>query len=196
MLALAFLGCLVVLQQKDIDILTEMPRRQQICLYILELNYIPQLDVIKLGNLYNWQTLQRKALVTSLIAMPLVGTQWRSFISWHVLIRMFLQVRPCYLQGSRLITKSIAISAYCYIGTSRGYNSPQYFVLKALARLQLQQAPIKRLTKSIILGQKQYWLRSLQVPLLPRQPLNQRLQAIWISCRYRFSKLGINRRPL
>ena len=165
-------------------------------LYILELNYIPRLDVIELGNLCNRQTSRRKALVTSLTATPSVRTQWRSFISRHIIIRIFLQVRPCRLQGSRLIIKSIVISAYYRIGTSRGYSSPQYFILKALARLQLQQAPIKRLTKSIILGQKQYWLRSLQVPLLPRQPLNQRLQAIQISCRYRFSKLGINRRPL
>ena len=141
-------------------------------LYILELNYIPQLDVIKLDNLYNQQTSRRKALVTLLTATPSVRIQWRSFISRYIIIRIFLQVRPCYLQGSRLIIKSIAISAYRYIGTSRGYSSPQYFILKALARLQLQQAPIKRLTKSIILGQKQYWLRSLQVPFLPRQPLN------------------------
>ena len=147
-------------------------------LYILELNYIPQSDVIKLGNLYNRQTSRRKALVTSLTATPLVRTQWRSFISQYIIIRIFLQVRPYYLQGSRLITKSIVISAYYYIGTSRGYSSPQYFILKALARLQLQQVPIKRLTKSIILGQKQYQLRSLQVSLLPRWPLNQRLQAI------------------
>ncbi len=173
-----------------------MLRRQQICLYILELNYIPQSDVIKLGNLYNRQTLQRKALVTSLTATPLVRTQWRSFISQYIIIRIFLQVRLYYLQGSRLIIKSIVISTYYYIGTSRGYSSPQYFILKALARLQPQQAPIKYLTKSIILGQKQYQLRSLQVPPLPRQPLNRRLQAIQISCCYRFSKLGINRRPL
>ena len=74
---------------------------------------------------------------------------------------------------------------------SRRYNSPQYFILKALARLQLQQAPIKRLTKPIIFGQKQYQLKSLQISSLPRQPLNQRLQAIQISYRYRFFKLGI-----
>ena len=165
-------------------------------LYILELNYIPQLDVIELGNLYNQQTSRRKALVTSLMATPLVRTQWRSFISWYIIIRIFLQVRPCRLQGGRLIIKSMAISAYRYMGTGRGCSSPQYFVLKALARLQPQQAPIKRLIKSIILGQKQYRLRSLQVPPLPRQPLNRRSQAIWISYRYRFSKLGINRRPL
>ena len=157
---------------------------------------MPWSDVIKLGNLYNQQTLRRKALVTSLIATPLVRTQWRSFISQYIIIRIFLQVRPYYLQGSRLIIKSIAISTYRRIGTSRGYSSPQYFILKALARLQLQQASIKRSTKSIILGQKQYRLKSLQVPPLPRQPLNQRLQAIQISYRYRFSKLGINRRPL
>ena len=152
MLALAFSGCLVVLQQKDINILIKMLRRQQICLYKLELNYIPQSDVIKLGNLYSRQISRRKALVTSLTATPLVGTQWRSFISRYIIIRMFLQVRLYRLQGGRLITKSIIISAYCYIGTSRGYSSPQYFILKALARLQLQQAPIKHLTKSIILG--------------------------------------------
>ena len=165
-------------------------------LYILELNYIPQSDVIKLGNLYNQQISRRKALVTSLTATPLVRTQQRSFISRHIIIRIFLQVRPYRLQSSRSITKSIAISTHRYIGTSRGYSSLQYFILKALARLQPQQAPIKRLTKSIILSQKQYRLRSLQVPLLPRWPLNRRLQAIQISCRYRFSKLGINRRPL
>ena len=157
---------------------------------------MPWLDVIKLGNLYNQQTSRRKALVTLLTATPLVRTQWRSFISRHIIIRIFLQVRPYYLQGGRLITKSIAISAYYYIGTSRGYSSSQYFVLKALVHLYLQQVPIKCLTKSIILGQKQYQLRSLQVPPLPRQPLNQRLQAIQISYCYRFSKLGINRRPL
>ena len=173
-----------------------MPRRQQIRLYILELNYIPQLDVIKLGNLYNQQTLRRKALVILLIATPLVRMQLRFFISQYIIIKMFLQIQPYYLQGSRLTIKSIVISAYYYIGTSRGYSSPQYFILKALARLQLQQAPIKYLTKSIILGQKQYQLRSLQVPPLPRWLLNQRLQAIQISCCYRFSKLGINRRPL
>ena len=173
-----------------------MLRRQQIRLYILELNYILQSDVIELGNLYNRQTSRRKALVTSLTATPLIRTQWRSFISQYIIIRIFLQVRPCYLQGGRLITKSIAISAYCRIGTSRGYSSPQYFILKALARLQPWQAPIKRLTKSIILGQKQYRLKSLQVSSLPRQLLNRRLQAIQISYRYRFSKLGINRRPL
>ena len=196
MLALAFSGCLVVLQQKDIDILTEILRRQQIRLYILEPNYMPQLDVIELGNPCNRQILQRKALVMSLTATPLIRTQWRSFISWYIIIRIFLQVRPCCLQGSRLITKSIAISAHRRIGTGRGCSSPQYFILKALARLQPQQAPIKRLTESIILGQKQYRLRSLQVPPLPRQPLDQRLQAIWISYCYRFSKLGINRQPL
>ena len=147
---------------------------------------MPQLDVIKLGNLQYWQTLQRKALVTLLIATPLVGTQQRSFISRHIIIRIFLQIQPYCLQGSRLTIKLIAISAYYYIGTSRGYSSPQYFILKALARL----------TKSIILGQKQYQLRSLQVPPQPRWPLNQRSWAIWISCRYRFSKLGINRQPL
>ena len=157
---------------------------------------MPRSDVIELGNLYNQQTSRRKALVTSLTATPSVRTQWRSFISRHIIIRIFLQVRPYYLQSSRLIIKSIAISAYYYIGTSRGCSSSQYFILKALARLQPQQVPIKRLTKSIILGQKQYQLRSLQVPSLPRQPLNQRLQAIQISYRYRFSKLGINRRPL
>ena len=165
-------------------------------LYILELNYISQLDVIKLGNLYNQQTSRRKALVTLLTATPSVRTQQRSFISWYIIIRIFLQVRPYYLYGSRLIIKSIAISAYYRIGTNRGYSSPQYFILKALARLQPQQVPIKYLTKSIILGQKQYRLKSLQVPSLPKQPLNRRLQAIQISCRYRFSKLGINRRPL
>ena len=164
-------------------------------LHISELNYIPQSDV-KLGNLYNRQTSRRKALVTSLTATPSVRTQWRSFISQHIIIRIFLQVWPYRLQGSRLIIKSIVISAYYRIGTSRGYNSSQYFILKALTRLQPQQAPIKRLTKSIILGQKQYRLRSLQVSSLPRQPLNRRLQAIQISYRYRFSKLGINRRPL
>ena len=132
MLALAFSSYLVVLQQKDIDILTEMLRRQQIHLYILELNYIPQSDVIKLGNPYSQQISRRKALVMSLAATPLVRTQWRSFISRHIIIRMFLQVRPYRLQGSRLITKSIAISAYYCIGTSRGYSSPQYFILKAL----------------------------------------------------------------
>ena len=173
-----------------------MLRRQQIRLYILESNYIPQLDVIKLGNLYNRQTSRRKALVTSLTATPSVRLQWRSFISRHIIIRIFLQVRPCRLQGSRSTIKSIAISAHCYIGTGKGCNSPQYFVLKALARLYPQQVPIKRLTKSIILGQKQYQLRSLQVPPLPRQPLNRRSQAIQISCHYRFSKLEINRRPL
>ena len=130
------------------------------------------------------------------MATPLVRIQQRSFISWYIIIRMFLQVQPCYLQGNRVIIKSIAISAYYYIGTSRGYSSPQYFILKALTRLQPQQAPIKHLTKSIILGQKQYWLRSLQVPPLPKQPLNQRLQAIQISYCYIFSKLGINRQPL
>ena len=165
-------------------------------LYTSELNYMPWSDVIELGNLYNQQTSRRKALVTSLTATPSVRTQWRSFISRHIIIRIFLQVRPCRLQGGRSTTKSIAISAHCHIGTGRGCSSPWYFVLKALARLQLQQAPIKRSTKSIILGQKQYWLKSLQVPSLPRQPLNRKLQAIQISCRYRFSKLGINRRPL
>ena len=138
-------------------------------------------------------TSQRKALVILLTAMPLIRIQWRS---WHIIIRILLQVRPCYLQSSRLIIKSIAISAYYYIGTSRGCSSPWYFILKALARLQLWQAPIKHLTKCIIFGQKQYRLRSLQVPPLPKQPLNQRLQAIQISCRYKISKLGINRRPL
>ena len=174
----------------------EILRRQQMRLYISELNYIPRSDVIKLGNLYNQQTSRKKASVTSLMATPSVRTQWRSFISRHIIIRIFLQVRPCRLQGSRLIIKSIAISAYRRMDTSRGCSSPQYFILKALARLQPQQAPIKRLTKSIILGQKKYQLRSLQVPPLPRWPLNQRLQAIQISYRYRFSKLGINRRPL
>ena len=173
-----------------------MLRCQQIYLYILELNYIPQLDVIKLGNLYSKQISRRKALVTLLTATPLVRMQWRSFISWYIIIRIFLQVRPCCLQGGRLITKSIAISAYYYIGTNRGYSSPWYFILKALAYLQPQQAPIKCLTKSIIFSQKQYQLRSLQVPFLPRWPLNQRSQAIQISYYYRFSKLGINRRPL
>ena len=157
---------------------------------------MPRSDVIELGNPYNRQTSRRKASVTSLTATPSVRTQWRSFISRYIIIRIFLQMRPCRLQGSRSIIKSMAISAYCRMGTSRGCSSPWYFILKALARLQPQQAPIKRLTKSIILGQKQYRLRSLQVPPLPRQPLNQRLQAIQISCRYRFSKLGINRRPL
>ena len=173
-----------------------MLRRQQIRLHILELNYIPRSDVIKLGNPQIWQISQRKALVTSLTATPLVRTQWRSFISRYIIIRIFLQVRLYRLQGSRLTTKSIAISAHRYIGTSRGYSSPWYFILKALARLQLQQAPIKHSTKSIIFGQKQYQLRSLQVPPLPRQPLNWRSQAIQISYRYRSSKLGINRRPL
>ena len=173
-----------------------MLRHQQIRLYILGLNYIPWSDVIKLDNLYNQQTSQRKVLVTSLIATPLVRTQQRSFISRHIIIRIFLQVRLCYLQSSGLTTKSMAIPAYYYIGTSRGCSSPQYFILKALICLQLQQAPIKRLTKSIILGQKQYQLRSLQVPPLPRQPLNQRLQAIQISYHYKNFKLGINRRPL
>ena len=141
-----------------------MLRYWQIRLYILELNCIPQLDIIELGNLYNQQTSQRKALVTLLTAMPLVRMQWYSFISWHIIIRIFLQVRLCRLQGGRLIIKSMVISAHRRIGTSRGCSSPQYFILKALARLQPQQAPIKRLTKSIILGQKQYRLRSLQIP--------------------------------
>ena len=86
---------------------------------------MPQSDVVKLGNLYSQQISRKKALVILLIATPLVGIQWRSFISWHIIIRMFLQVRPCFLQGSRLIMKLIAISAYCYIGTSREYSSPQ-----------------------------------------------------------------------
>ena len=157
---------------------------------------MPWSDVIELGSLCNQQTLQRKALITSLMATPLVGTQWRSFISRYIIIRIFLQVWPCRLQGGRLIIKSIAISAHHRMGTSRGCSSPQYFILKALARLQPQQAPIKHLTKSVILGQKQYRLRSLQVPPFSGWPLNRRLWAIWISCRYRFSKLGINRRPL
>ena len=172
MLVLAFSSYLVVLWQKDIDILIEMPRRQQIRLYILELNYIPQSDVIKLGNQYSRQILQRKALVISLIATPLVGMQWRSFISRHIIIRIFLQVWPYCLQSGRLIMKSMAISTYCCIGTSKGCSSSQYFILKALAHLQLQQALIKCLTKSIIFSQKQYQLKSLQVPPLLRWLLN------------------------
>jgi len=53
MLALAFSGYLAVLWWKDVDILTEVPKRWQICLYILELNCMPWLDVIELGSLYN-----------------------------------------------------------------------------------------------------------------------------------------------
>ena len=56
-------------------------------------------------------------------------------ISRYIIIRIFLQIQPYRLQSSRLITKSIAIFAYYYIGTSRGYSSPQYFILKALAHL-------------------------------------------------------------
>ena len=135
MLVFTFFNCPVVLQQKNIDILIKILRYQQICLYILESNYIPQLDVIKLGNLCNRQTLQKKVLVILLIAIPLVRIQWCSFISQYIIIRIFLQVQLYCLQGSRLIIKSIIISAYHHIGTSKGYNSPQYFILKALVCL-------------------------------------------------------------
>ena len=53
MLALAFSGCPAVLWWKDVDILTEVPRRWQIRLHILELNCVPWLDVIELGSLCN-----------------------------------------------------------------------------------------------------------------------------------------------
>ena len=139
----------------------EMLKYQQICLYILKLDCVPWLDIIKLSNLYNQQTSQRKALVTLLTATPLVRTQWHSFISQYIIIKILLQVQPYYLQSSRLITKSMAISAHYYISTSKRYSSFQYFILKALVYLYLQQVPIKYLTKSIILGQKQYQLRSL-----------------------------------
>ena len=135
MLVFTFSSYLAVLQWKDVDILTEMLRRQQIYLYTLELNCVLQLDIIKSGNLYNQQTSRRKASVILLTTTPLVKTQQYSFVSRHIIIRIFLQVQLCLLQGGRLIIKSIIISAHRYISTSKGCNSPQYLILKALARL-------------------------------------------------------------
>ena len=135
MLIFAFSSYPAVLQWKDVDILIKILRHQQIHLYILKLNCVLQLDIIKSGNLYNRQTLQRKVLVILLIATPLVRMQQYSFISWHIIIKIFLQIQPCFLQSSRLIIKFIAISTHRRMGTGKGYNSPQYFVLKALVQI-------------------------------------------------------------
>ena len=76
------------------------------------MNWLPQLDIIKLGSLYSLKIYLTKYSATETVLIKFIGIIYRIFI--RRLITTIIFVNPLLLGKST--TKSIKILRYLYIG--------------------------------------------------------------------------------
>jgi len=88
------------------------------------MNWLPQLDIIKLGSPYSLKIYLTKYLATNITLIKSIGIIYRIFIRRLITTIIFVNL----LLLGKSTTKLIKISRHLYIGISSGQSTPYFFI--------------------------------------------------------------------